>query len=181
MVVGVSARRARAPGRPPTPKAAAVSIELDELPGSDSPGSYWEVSYQLRIADEDAFIRWSDGGENPDEQEKLGIVISKNSFTRRDLSRPENRRFTASVPLTGELLERFRGAARRQQHVWMDGMARIHDAKLGRDFFIKLSPAWGPRRFVTGTYNVQLALSEAGELQLTSDNGTKEKTVFVRP
>jgi hypothetical protein len=174
---GAHARQAA----PPTPKAVDISIELDELPGRNSPGSYWEVSYQLRIADEDAFIRWSDGGENPDEQEKLGIVISKKSFTRRDLARLENLRFSASVPLTGELLERFRNAGRRQQHVWMDGSARIHDAKLGRDFFIKLGPAWGPRRFVTGTYNVQLALSETGELQMSSDNGTKEKTVFIRP
>jgi hypothetical protein len=174
-------RAARARQAVPTPKAVTVTIELDELPGRESPGSYWEVSYQLRIADEDAFDRWANGGENPQEQEKLGVVVSKNSFTRRDLSRPENLRYSVSVPLTGELLARFRNNAQRKQQVWMDGTARIHDAKLGRDFFIKLGPTWGPRRFVTGTYNVHLALSDAGELHLTSDNGTKEKSIFIRP
>src|SRR5919205_934471 len=129
---GASARQAA-----PTPKAATISIELDELPGRDSAGSYWEVTYQLRIADQDPFINWSEGGEDPEEQNKLGILVSKNSFTRRDLSRPENRRFSVSIPLAGELLARFRAAGQRKQYVWMDGMARIHDAKLGRDFVMK--------------------------------------------
>jgi hypothetical protein len=177
-----SPRGARARQAAPAPKEAAISIELDELPGRDSAGSYWEVSYQLRIADQDPFISWSEGGEDPDEQNKLGILISKNSFTRRDLSRPENRRFSVSVPLTGELRARFRDAGRRKQYVWMDGVARIHDAKLGRDFVMKLGPAWGPRRLVTGVYNVHLELSEAGELHMSSDNGSQGgKTVFTRP
>jgi hypothetical protein len=177
-----SARGARARQAAPAPKEAAITIELDGLPGRDSAGSYWEVSYQLRIADQDPFISWSEGGEDPDEQNKLGILISKNSFTRRDLSRPENRRFSVSVPLTGELLTRFRDAGRRKQYVWMDGMARIHDAKLGRDFVMKLGPAWGPRRLITGIYNVHLDLSKAGELHMSSDNGSQGgKPVFTRP
>jgi hypothetical protein len=174
---GASARQAA-----PTPKAATISIELDELPGRDSAGSYWEVTYQLRIADQDPFINWSEGGEDPEEQNKLGILVSKNSFTRRDLSRPENRRFSVSIPLAGELLARFRAAGQRKQYVWMDGMARIHDAKLGRDFVMKIGPVWGPRRFVTGIYNVHLDLSQSGELHMTSDNGSQGgKTVFTQP
>ena len=164
------------------PKEATISIELDELPGRDTAGSYWEVSYQLRIADQDAFIKWSDGGEDPNEQNNLGILISKNSFTRRDLARAENRRFNLPVPLTGALLERFRNAGQHKQYVWMDGLARIHDAKLGRDFVMKLGPVWGPKRFTTGVYNVHLELSPAGELHLSSDNGSQGgKTIFTQP
>jgi hypothetical protein len=182
MSSSLAPRAARARQAAPTPKEAAVSIELDDLPGRDSAGSYWEVSYQLRIADQEPFINWSEGGEDPNELNKLGILVSKNSFTRRDLSRPENRRFSVSIPLAGELLARFRDAGRRKQYVWMDGMARIHDAKLGRDFAMKIGPVWGPRRFVTGVYNVHLDLSQAGELQMTSDNGNQGgKTVFTRP
>ena len=164
------------------PKEATISIELDGLPGRDAEGSFWEVSYQLRIADQEPFIKWSDGGENPEEQNRLGMLISKNSFTRRNLARDENRRFTLSVPLTGELLERFRSAAQRKQYVWMDGVARVHDAKLGRDFVIKLSPVWGPRRFGPGVYNVHLELSPAGELHWSSGNGTPgARTIMTRP
>ena len=175
-------RAARARQAAPIPKAAAITLELDDLPGRDSAGSYWEVSYQLRIADQEPFINWSEGGEDPNELNKLGLLVSKTSFTRRDLSRPENRRFSVSVPLAGELLARFRDAARRKQYVWMEGMARIHDAKLGRDFVMKIGPVWGPKRFMTGVYNVHLDLSETGELMMTSDNGSQGgKTVFTQP
>lgn len=164
------------------PREAVISIELDDLPGRDSEGSYWEVSYQLRIVDQDSFIKWSQSGEDPKVQSTLGMLISKNSFMRRNLSRPENLRFRLAVPLTGALLARFRNADQHKQYVWMDGTVRIHDATLGRDFVTKLGPVWGPKRFTTGLYNVHVEVSPNGELGWTSDNGVQGgRSIVKRP
>lgn len=173
--------RAQQSGGVAIPKEAVISIELDDLPGRNSEGSYWEVSYELRIVDQNSFIKWSEGGEDPKAQSNLGVVISKNSFARRNLSRPENLRFRVAVPLTGALLERFRHAGQNKQYVWMDGTVRIHDATLGRDFVTKLGPVWGPKRFITGLYNVHVELSPQGELGWSSDNGTAGRRVVTRP
>lgn len=147
------------------PKQATLTLELQDLPGRDAPGSVWEVSYEWRIADESAFDQWSTGGENSSRQAKPGVLLSKGSFSRRNLSRLENRRFSVSVAIAGETLERMRGAQQRRQIVWLDATIRIHDVKLGIDLVRKVSPAWGPRFYHDGMASVRMELTAQGKLQ----------------
>jgi hypothetical protein len=149
----------------PVPKQATLTLELQDLPGRNAPGSVWEVSYEWRIADERAFDQWSAGGENALRQAKPGALLSKGSFARRNLSRPENRRFSISVPITGEVLERMRAAEQRRQIVWLDATIRIHDVKLGIDLIRKVNPAWGPRFYRDGIASVQMEMTAQGKLQ----------------
>lgn len=149
----------------PVPKHATLTLELQDLPGRDAPGSVWEVSYEWRIADERAFDEWSADGENALRQAKPGALLSKGSFARRNLSRPENRRFSISVPIAGEVLERMRAAEQHRQIVWLDATIRIHDAKLGIDLIRKVSPAWGPRFYRDGIASVQMEMTAQGKLQ----------------
>lgn len=149
----------------PVPKQATLTLELQDLPGRDAQGSVWEVSYEWRIADERAFDQWSAGGENSSRQAKPGALLSKGSFARRNLSRPENRRFGVSVPVTGEVLERMRAVEQRRQIVWLDATIRIRDAKLGIDLIRKVAPAWGPRFYRDGIASVRMELTSQGKLQ----------------
>lgn len=148
-----------------TPKQVTLLFELQDLPGRESTGSTWEVSYQWRIADQQDFNRWSANGENPSEQATLGILLSKQSFTRRNLSNSANRRFNISIPVKGDLLQRLRSVEQRRQIVWLDATVRVHDAKLGIDVVKKVTPVWGPRFYRDGISSVRIDLTPDGKLR----------------
>ena len=148
-----------------TPRQVTLFFELQDFPGRDTAGSTWEVSYQWRIADQQDFNQWSANGENPSEQATLGILLSKQSFARRNLSNSANRRFNISIPVKGDLLERLRNAGQRRQIVWLDATVRIHDAKLGTDVVKKVTPVWGPRFYRDGISSVRIDITPDGKLR----------------
>ena len=147
------------------PKQMTLTFELQDLPGRDTAGSLWEVSYQWRIADQRDFDRWSAGGEDAASQSGVGTLLSKQSFTRRNLASPESRRFQISVPVTGELLTRLREAGQRPQVVWVSATVRIRDARLGTDVIKRLTPVWGPRFYREGNASVRMELTPEGKLR----------------
>jgi hypothetical protein len=146
-------------------KQVTLFFELQDLPGRDAAGSTWEVSYQWRIADQRDFNQWSANGEDPAAQASLGVLLSKQSFTHRNLSNPENRRFDVSIPVNGELLERLSNAGQRSQIAWLDATVRIRDAKLGTDVIKKVTPVWGPHFYLDGTAGVRMELTPDGKLR----------------
>lgn len=148
-----------------TPKQMILTFELQDLPGRDTAGSIWEISYQWRIADQRDFDRWSTNGEDSARQADVGILLSKQSFTRRNLSAPDGRRFDIIIPVKDELLEHLRNAGQKAQVVWLDATVRIHDAKLGADVIKKVQPVWGPRFQREGAYNVRMELTSDGKLR----------------
>lgn len=167
----VSVRAAQGRGAvPAVPRQLTLTFELEDLPGRDAAGSFWEVSYQWRMADQHEFDRWSDEGEDPARQNRVGILLSKESFTRHNLSDADSRRFSTAVPINGELFRRLRNAGRRPQTVWLDASVRIHDGKLGTDVVKRVNPAWGPYFYRSGTANVRMELTPDGYIRwYTSD------------
>jgi hypothetical protein len=152
-------------GAPATVKQLTLTFELNDLPGCNSPGSFWQVAYEWRIADSRDFDRWSQAGEDPDKESTVGALLSKRSFRRKNLSSSKNRRFIASVPVKGELLERLRNAGRREQIVWLDAVVRVHDGQLGTDVVKKVNPAWGPYFYREGNAVVRMEVTDEGRLQ----------------
>lgn len=148
-----------------TPKQLTLTFELQDLPGRAAPGSTWEVFYQWRIADQKDFDRRVGVAEGATAATGLGVLLSKQSFTRRNLSAPENRRFSVSVPVSGELLERLRRAGQRPQIVWLDATVRIRDAKLGMDVIKKVNPVWGPAFYREGAASLRMELTPEGKLR----------------
>jgi hypothetical protein len=148
---------------PSLPSNLTLALELQTLPGLNAAGSYWEVSYQWRIADQREFDRWSEGGEDPASQ--VGTLLSKQSFRHGNLSSSQNRRYEVSVPITGELLKQMRQTARRPQVLWLDATMRIHDATLGADVVRKINPVWGPNSYRDGKANVRVELMPNGNLR----------------
>jgi hypothetical protein len=151
-------------GAPPTAKRLTLTFELKDLPGREALGSYWEVSYEWRIADRREFDRWATAGEDPAEMRRLGLLLSKASFKRDHLSDSGRRNFSTTVPVRGELLERLRDAGRRQQIVWLDAFVRVHDAHLGTDVIKKVNPVWGPNFYLEGNAHLRMELTGEGRL-----------------
>jgi hypothetical protein len=167
------------------PEQLKLLLELQDLPGRDSPDSVWEVSYQWRIADRKAFEEWSMNGEDPAKESNVGELLSKQSFQRRNLSSLENRQIRISVPLTGDLLERLSGSEQRNQIVWLQALVRISNPKLNIDVVSKVNPVWPWPRFKDGSTYVYMRLSPQRVFSFTSrppgDAGGQGKQVIVKP
>ena len=161
---------------PSIPSQLTLSLELQGLPGRDVAKSAWEVSYEWRIADERDFDRWAATGHMPEGQGTVGILLSKQSFARRNLSLSESRRFNTSIAVRGELRERLRNARQRPQIVWLQSTVRIIDAKLGADVIKKVNPVWGTKFFSEGVANVRMELTSDGKLRwFTTDTPPWDK------
>ena len=167
------------------PEKLELLLELQDLPGRDSPDSVWEVSYQWRIADKKAFEEWAVNGEDPLKESTVGELLSKQSFQRRNLSSLENRQIRISVPVTGDLLKRLSGSEQRNQIVWLHATVRIRDAKLGTDVVRKVNPVWPWPRFKDGSTYVYMRLNPQGLFSFVSrlpgDTGGQGKQVIVKP
>lgn len=156
----------------PVLKLATLLFELQDLPGRDAAGSLWEVSYQWRIADQQDFDQWLANGENPAEISRLGVLLSRQSFARRNLSSADARRFQISIPVKGDLLSRLRNTGQRRQVILLDATVRIHDARLGIDVVKKMTPVWGPRFYRDGIARVRMELTPEGAFRwFTADVG----------
>jgi hypothetical protein len=160
--------------KPSTLKQLTLTFELQDLPGRTAAESFWEVSYQWRIADQRDFDRWSIDGEDQAAQNSLGVLLSKNSFTRRNLSDIESRRFSVSVPVKGELFKRMRNAGQRPQIVWLNATVRIRDGKLGTDVVKRVNPVWGPYFYRQGTAHLRIELTKKGTIQWFTSNTTPQ-------
>jgi hypothetical protein len=175
-------------GDEPSPlKHLTLTFELQDLPGLKAAGSFWEVSYQWRIADKKEFDRWSREGENLARQNSVGVVLSKKSFVHYNLSDQANRRFSLSVKVDGELRKRLQNAGRQPVIVWLDANVRIHDGELGTDIITRVNPAWGPNFYRTGSANVRMNLTKSGTLRWTTKDvppwtsGTQEARSSGQP
>lgn len=149
---------------PATAERLTLTLELKDLPGREVAGSYWEVSYQWRIADSREFFRWADAGEDLVAMNKVGQLLSKDFFKQENLSDPGRRNIKVMVPVQGELSERLRNAERRQQIVWLDAVVRVHDARLNTDVIKKVNPVWGPKFYLDGNAHLRMELTNEGQL-----------------
>lgn len=94
-----------------TPQAATIGIKLIDLPGAEFAKSTWETAYELRIINQDGYyaaikagkLKQMDGSE-----EKLGNLIYKGSFTKKELGKKENRELILTIPFDDEIKERLK-------------------------------------------------------------------------
>jgi hypothetical protein len=156
--------RAQSPSAVSPPEKFTLTFELGELPGRASAGNLWEVSYRWRIADQRDFIRWTNDGEDPAAEDAVGMLLSKQSFTRRNLSELDSRRFSISIPVRGELFERLSNPGRRHV-VWLEATVRVREGDRGREVIKRVNPSWGPSFCLNGNANVHLELTRDWKMQ----------------
>lgn len=94
----------------PTPKQAEINIKLTNTPGINNQKSTWEMGYELRIIDSDAFYDLAKSGELMKEGSdvKHGELIAKNSFKKSDLSQTKNRETNLQIPFDEKAIEKLK-------------------------------------------------------------------------
>ena len=141
---------------------ATIKITLLNLPGVNLEKSKWEMSYELRITNRKQVSDATTNGrlEDLNAIPKLGEFVAKNSFTKNDLSKKENREAAFTIPLDKKMQERLAGdlenqvkfdelaaqdkitpelSAERQmktQYFVMYGNILVYDAKLKKNIVV---------------------------------------------
>lgn len=95
---------------------ATIKITLLNLPGVNLEKSKWEMSYELRITNRKQVSDATTNGrlEDLNAIAKLGEFVAKNSFTKNDLSKKENREAAFTIPLDKKIQERLAGDLENQ-------------------------------------------------------------------
>lgn len=141
------------------PAEIRLIVKVEELPGIANPQSFWEGFYEIRVADWSAVVEKTTlGGET----QALGEVLLQFSSQRRSFLENENRAVTISVPVTGSLLERLQQQAKNPQAFLLRSSVRIFDAKLDKNYALKLNRIWQLKLFPDGEATIAIKVEPDG-------------------
>lgn len=161
------------------PSQLSFNFELDDDSGLVTADSWWEISIQLRVADQSDFAQYlalRKGGQlNVPEP---GIILKRESFRQRDLSREASRRMEVKVPVREELRKRFMSIKATPQVVWLTGTARVHAGKDVEIINNEVNPTWDLRHFIAKDGRVMLTLTPDKQMTWSTGMG---KTVVKKP
>lgn len=91
------------------PKSTTIKINLLDLPGIKNEKSSWEISYELRILDEESnYYAVKAGKFKADSTEKVGEIIGKGNFTKKELWNKKNLEITQVIPFDEATQEKLR-------------------------------------------------------------------------
>ncbi len=88
---------------------ATIKITLLDLPGVNLEKSKWEFAYELRFTNRKEISDATTNGrlEDLNAIPKLGEFIVKDSFTKNNLSKKENREVVLTIPLNKKIQEKL--------------------------------------------------------------------------
>lgn len=152
------------------PKEISVRFELQESPELTTADSWWEVTLQIGVEEERLYMRWlaEHAGNPPAGATRPGVVLIKKSFPRRSLSKKDDRTVEVKVPVSGELLQRFRQLKKKTHTIWLKSSIHVHAGKADADVINdNISPTWNLRYFIDKGANVKVTLSTTRRLTWT--------------
>lgn len=157
------------------PKQLTFRFELQGSPDLASKSSWWEVSAQLLVADQEAYMRWLAQRKSgqADTPEPAITLLATKSLRGRNLSAAASNKIEFTVPVGSELLKRFQNIKNTPQVIWISGVARVHSGDGGVEVVNDaVTPFWDLRHFINRDANVKLWLNSKGQLSWSSGNRT---------
>ena len=157
----VAAQDSPKPGSPPfkLPAEIKVILRVDDLPGANNPGSFWEGVYEIRVADWHTIVEKTNSGAKVEDS---GAVILQSSFSRRVLSDKGNRTVVISIPVTGSLSERLQQQPKNPQAFLLSSTVRLFDAQLARNYTLKVDRIWRFKQFLDGEATITIRIEPDG-------------------
>lgn len=143
--------------RPQPPEEIKLIVTVEEMPGIANPKSFWEGSYEIRVADWNTVVEKTKSGGLQD----IGLVISRQSFSQRTLIEKDNRHARISVPVKGPLLQRLQ--TRNPQAFLLRSSVRLFDAQLDQNFAIELNRVWEAKLFPDGEATITIKIEPDGD------------------
>lgn len=169
------------------PKTTTVKFSLLDLPGVKDDASKWEISYELRLITEKE--RYEAGKKDKLKQmennEKLGVLVSKGNFAKSVLSESRNREVVFNTSISKEIQERLRNEPKNRvnlgevkltdevikkskedeakaQVFLLYANAIVYDAKLRKNVIVPLSRILPFARHPKANFEMTLRVTENG-------------------
>lgn len=152
------ATQSRQPETLKLPGEIRLVLAVEELPGIANPKSFWEVAYEIRIADDKALSAKPELAEVAD----FGESLVQSSFAKRNLLAADNRHLTISLPVTGRLRQRLEQQTATPQVFLLRSTLRFFDAQLDRQFVLKVNRVWQFHLFPEGWATVAIKIRPDG-------------------
>jgi hypothetical protein len=140
------------------PKEISLVLAVEELPGMANPRSFWEVAYDIRIADKSAVMAKPELADVPD----FGESLLQSSFAKRSFLEADDRHLTISLPMTGRLRQRLEQQSDNPQVFLLRSTVRLFDARLDRQFVLKVNRLWQFRLFPDGSATITIKIAPDG-------------------
>ena len=145
--------------RPPLPVNIRLTIEVEEMPGMDNPGSFWETGYEIRLVDWRTIVERTKSGTDLAD---AGIQLTQSSFTHKSLSEKESRRLIVTLPVKDTLLQRLKDQASNPQAFSLRSSVRLYDAQLDRNYTFKVDRVWQFKLFPDGEAGIAIKIKPDG-------------------
>lgn len=139
------------------------TLILENLPGFDKPGSFWEVSYDWLVADKKEYY---EKAALQDEPVSIGDVLAKSNITLNNLNQRSNRLLYVQVPVKGSLAQRLRSESENPQVFLLRANLRIYDAKIKKTIIHLIARAWELKFFPDGNASISIKVQENGSFNI---------------
>lgn len=140
------------------PEEISLVLDVAEAPGIADPKSFWEAAYDLKIADRDELNARPELAEDPN----FGESLLQSSMSKRSFRAVDDRHLTISVPVSGRLRQRLEKQAVNPQIFLLRSTVRLFDAKLERQFVLKINRVWQFLLFPEGRAGVSIKIRADG-------------------
>ncbi|MEA2204986.1 MAG: hypothetical protein QOE77_1762 [Blastocatellia bacterium] len=168
-VAGTKSEPAKTPLK--LPAEIKLILRVDDMPGIDNAKSFWEATYEIRVADWQTIVERTKAGQDPEE---TGLTIFQSSFAHLDLAEKKNRNVVISVPVAGVLLERLQQQSQKPQAFLLRSSVRFFDARLDRNFALKVNRIWRFKLFPDGEAAIAIRIEPDGSFSI---NGPVPKDI----
>lgn len=151
----------REPDKPPftLPANIKLILSVEQLPGLESPNSFWEGAYEISVTDWRTVVDKTTAGEDIAEGR---AVLAQSSFSRRSLADQEHRKLVVSIPINGSLRERLQQQPKNPQAFLLKSSVRLFDGKLDRNFALKVDRVWRFSLFLDGEATIAIRIKPDG-------------------
>ena len=140
------------------PDEISLVLDVAEAPGIADPKSFWEAAYEIKIADRDELNGRPELAEAPD----FGESLMQSSMSKKSFQVVADRRLTISVPVAGRLRQQLEKQTVKPQVFLLRSTVRLFDAKLDRQFVLKINRVWQFQLFPDGRANVSIKIGADG-------------------
>jgi hypothetical protein len=141
------------------PANIKLTIEVEEMPGFDKPGSFWEAGYEIRLVDWRTIVERTKTGTDLSD---AGTTLVQSSFAHKLLSAKDNRRLVVMLPVKNMLLQRLQDQANNPQAFSLRSSVRLYDAQLDRNFTFKVDRVWQFKLFPDGEAGISIKIKPDG-------------------
>jgi len=141
------------------PASIKLTIEVEEMPGFDKAGSFWEAGYEIRLVDWRTIVeRTKSGADLAD----AGIPLIQSSFSHKLLAGKENRRLLVTLPVKDDLFQRLQNQKDNPQSFSLRSSVRLYDAQLDRNYTFKVDRVWQIKLFPEGDAHISIKIKPDG-------------------